>query len=81
MSMFLPVIVTAVRFTRQFDEIPLRFELDGVSYDLKTPYKKVIIKSDEGTVATFDVSDGTHLFRLRQGLFGWGLLQPAGINS
>ncbi len=71
-----PVEITAVRFTKEFETIPRRIELDGISYVLGEDYKKVTLTTDEGTAELFDVSDGTRWFRLRQQLNSpiWQLL-------
>lgn len=55
-----PVAVTTFRFTKEFEVIPRRIELDGVSYDLTNEYS--ILPMDGGSAV--DVSDGTRWFRL-----------------
>lgn len=76
-----PVSVTAVRFTDQFETIPRRIEFNGISYALDDTYKKITLESEEGTTALFDVSDGTHRFRLRQDLFSWRLVSMSSIKA
>lgn len=75
------ISVTAVSFTDQFEAVPRRIELEGVSYDLETPRKHLILRSDEGVTSTFDVSDGTYLFRLRHSLLEWRLISMSSINT
>lgn len=81
MSLSSPISVTAFRFTRQFETIPRRIELDGVSYDLTGSYKKVTVRSDDGAETIFDVSDGAHHFRLREHLLGWRLISMSSENA
>lgn len=81
MSANTPISVTAVSFTAQFDEIPRRIELDGVSYDLTNGYKRFTLKSEEGTTCFFDVSDGTHFFRLKQHLLEWRLISMSSVKA
>ena len=81
MQAITPVSVTAVRFTRQFESIPTRMELDGVSYHLTPAYKKITLKSEEGTIAFFDLSDGTRRFRLKQVACTWLLLSTSSVNA
>jgi hypothetical protein len=81
MSLSSPIAVTAFRFTSQFDPIPRRIELDGISYDLTGSYKKVTVRSDDGAETIFDVTDGAHHFRLREHLFGWRLISMSSENA
>ncbi len=71
-----PIAVTAVQFTKQFDLIPRRIEIDGVSYELAHDYKRVVLDTGDKKEALLDISDGTRLLRLRQasGLGSWRLI-------
>jgi hypothetical protein len=81
MSLPAPISVTAFRFTRQFETIPRRIEFDGISYNLTDAYKKVTVTSDDGAETIFDVSDGSHAFRLRQHLLSWRLISMSSENA
>ncbi len=81
MSEHAHISVTAISFTDQFEAVPRRIELEGVSYDLEAPRKHFILRSDEGITSTFDVSDGTYLFRLRHNFLEWQLLSMSSINA
>lgn len=81
MSTNTPVSVTSVRFTDRFETIPRRIELDGISYDLDDNYKRFTLRSDEGETAIFDVTAGSHSFRLRQNILGWRLIATTGLKA
>lgn len=81
MSLPAPISVTAFRFTRKFDTIPRRIELDGISYDLTDAYTKITVTSDDDTETIFDVSDGAHHFRLREHLLSWRLVSMSSENA
>jgi hypothetical protein len=81
MSVFTPILVTAVRFTEAFDAIPTRIELNGITYRLGNDYKKVTLESEEGTSSIFDLSDDTHRFRLREDMFHWRLISMSSRNA
>lgn len=81
MSGNIPVSVTAFRFTSQFETIPRRIELDGVSYELDEHYRRVRLTSEDEVTSLYDVHDSTHRFRLRYNLFGWRLVSISSINA
>jgi hypothetical protein len=81
MSLPTPISVTAFRFTRQFEPIPRRIELDGISYTLTDVYKKITVHSDDGAETIFDVSDGAHHFRLREHMLSWRLVSMSSENA
>lgn len=62
-----PVTVTAFHFTKQFETIPRRIEIDGVSYELQADYKKISFQNNDVQEDWFDLSDGSQTFRLRGG--------------
>jgi hypothetical protein len=76
-----PILITAFRFTRQFDPIPRRIEFDGISYDLTDTYKKITVSSESGTETIFDVSDGSTRFRLRGHMLHWKLISISSENT
>ena len=81
MSLLTPIIVSAVRFTGNFDVVPVRIELDGISYRLDDGYKKVALSNEDGTSTIFDLSDGTHRFRIREDAFNWRLVSMSSLNA
>lgn len=81
MSLSTPIAITAFRFNRQVEAIPRRIEFDGISYDLNDTYTKITIASDGGNDTIFNVSDGTHTFRLREHLRSWRLVAMSSENA
>jgi len=81
MSTNIPVSVTSIRFTERFETIPRRIELEGISYDLDDNYKRFTLKSDEGDTSIFDVTAGSHSFRLRQNILGWRLVDMPRLKA
>lgn len=81
MSFSTPIAITAFRFNRAANAIPRRIEFDGRSYDLTDSYKMITITSDDGAETIFDVSDGTHRFRLREHMFSWWLVGMSSENT
>lgn len=71
-----PITVTAVRFTKDFETIPRRIELDGISYELGAEFRKVALQTANGTESLLEISDGTQWFQLRMKLDSlcWQLL-------
>lgn len=76
-----PINITAVRFTEKFEAIPRRIELDGISYELGSDYRKVNLTTDNGTELLLEVSSDTHRFRLREHLFSWRLVSVSSKNA
>lgn len=74
LSLLTPVAITAFRFNSKTEAIPCRIELDGVNYHLNDSYKIIETTLNSGHGTIFDVSDGTHRFRLLRHMLEWKLV-------
>jgi len=60
-----PVAVTAVSFNKKFIPIPRRIEYGGTSHTFVDAGMRYLIKQGEEMVHLWDMTDGTHKYRLR----------------
>lgn len=70
------VAVTAVSFHRNFEPIPRRIEFGGRAYTFVDNGMRYSVKSGKRMARLFDMTDGTHCFRLRHeaGTAAWTLV-------
>lgn len=71
-----PVLVTAIRFARDFETIPSRIEFEGRTISFIDGGLRFRIRRGSEITKLFDLSDGESLFRLRQeaSTLTWNLL-------
>lgn len=60
-----PVLVTAIRFARNFEAVPKRIEFEGRTINFVDEGLRFCIKRGEDITKLFDLSDGESLFRLK----------------
>ncbi len=61
-----PVLVTAIRFARNFETVPKRIEFEGRTINFVDEGMRFCITHGTDMVRLFDLSDGKSLFRLRR---------------
>lgn len=61
-----PVLVTAIRFAKNFETVPRRIEFEGRTISFIDEGLRYCIKHGSDITRLFDLSDGESLFRLKQ---------------
>lgn len=60
-----PVLVTAIRFARNFETVPKRIEFEGRTINFIDAGLRLSIKRGSEITRLFDLTDGESLFRLK----------------